>query len=342
MQATAGLVVGLVLGLTLGSVAMWLWSARRRRDVTDLVTPLGSSLERIEARLRDVDSTRRDEYVILGEQVRLLRETHELLRGETASLSRSMRSPTARGRWGELQLRRVVEMAGMVRHCDFVEQENVTSEDGRTLRPDLVVRLPGGKHVAVDAKVPLDAYMDATAADDEADRTRLLGEHARRLRSHVDALASRQYWRHVADGPEFVVAFLPGDHLLAGALEADPGLLDHAVASSVLLATPTTLIALLRSVAYGWRQDALADNARAVRDAGRQLYDRLSVLADHLGAVGRNLDRAVDSYNRVVGSWESRVAVSARRLAELGVSDDDLPTPEPVTTVSRAPAACDE
>lgn len=291
-----------------------------------LTVPLQSSLDRVQERLHDLELARQEAYVGLTEQVKLLRETQELVRGETATLSRALRSPNSRGRWGELQLRRVVEMAGMVRHCDFVEQPNLA--DGHSSgRPDLVVSLPGGRKVVVDAKVPLAAYLDAQEASDEETRGMRLAQHARQLRGHVTDLGSRSYWSLVGESPEFVVAFLPGDFLLAAALEAEPDLIEHALAHQVLLATPTTLIALLRSVAYGWRQHAMADNAREVVALGSELHRRLATLVEHLRALGRGLDRSVEAYNRTVGSFEARVLVTARKLADLDADAPELATP---------------
>jgi DNA recombination protein RmuC len=231
-------------------------------------------------------------------------------------------------------------MAGMVRHCDFAEQPNADTDDGR-LRPDLVVHLAGGKHVVVDAKVPMAAYLDALEATTDREQRARLVDHARQLRTHVAQLAAKGYWRRFGPSPEFVVLFVPSDAVLAAALDHDPDLLEDAVGRQVLLATPVTLIALLRTVAHTWRQEALAENARAVCELGRELHERLATLGAHMGGVGRSLDRAVDAYNRAVGSLESRVLVSARRFSELGAADGDLPAPEPVESTTRRLSAAE-
>ena len=309
----------------------------RRQAIAELLTPLRDQLGRYEQGLHELERQRQHAYAGLGEQVRQLAESQDRLRGETRNLVTALRAPATRGRWGELQLRRVVEMAGMVEHCDFEEQVTAATDDGR-LRPDLVVRLPGAKQVVVDAKVPLQAFLEASEAVDEATRRLQLGAHARHLRAHVDALAKKAYWQQFEPSPEFVVAFIPGDPLLAAALEHDPSLLEHAVANHVLLATPTTLIALLRTVATTWQHEALAANARQVQQAGRDLYKRLSTFGEHLARTGRGLSSAVDAYNKTVGSLERSVLPQARRFRELGVvgaGEDDLPELDQVERAVR-------
>lgn len=309
----------------------------RKQAIEQLLAPLREQLGRYEHGLRQLEAERKEAYVALREQVKHLSESQDQLQRETRNLVTALRAPATRGRWGELQLRRVVEMAGMVEHCDFSEQVTTGGDDGR-LRPDLVVHLPGDKHVVVDAKVPLQAFLDAVDAPDEDTRRLHLVNHARQLRVHVDALSKRDYWQQFDNSPEFVVAFVPGDPLLAAALEQDPALLDHAVAGHVLLATPTTLIALLWAVAYGWQQQALADSARQVQQLGRELYRRLSVFGEHLARTGRNLASAVESYNKAVGSLERSVLRQARRFQELGVvggADRELPEPEPLDAAPR-------
>ncbi len=294
---------------------------QRKQAIEQLLTPLRDQLGKYEQGLRLLESERQSAYTGLHEQVRRLSESQDKLQAETRNLVTALRAPATRGRWGEMQLRRVVEMAGMVEHCDFDEQVGVDGDEGR-LRPDLVVRLPGGKQAVVDAKVPLQAFLDANDATDEAQRKEHLVNHARQLRVHVDALAKKAYWQQFDQSPDFVVAFVPGDPLLAAALENDPSLLEHAVAHHVLLATPTTLIALLRSVAYGWQQEALAENAREVQRMGRDLYKRISTFGDHLARTGRGLNTAVDAYNKAVGSLERQVLPQARRFQELGLVGD--------------------
>jgi DNA recombination protein RmuC len=308
---------------------------QRRQSVEHMVQPIAESLGLIGSRLEQLEVSRQHAYAGLSEQVRSLHESQELLRGETGNLVTALRTPQARGRWGEIQLRRVVEMAGMLPHCDFEEQSTFHTADGR-MRPDLVVHLPGKKTVVVDAKVALDAYLAAVeASDDAACKTKLV-QHARQVRTHVDKLAAKSYWMQFSDAPDFVVLFVPGDPLLGAALEHDPGLMEHAVANKVLLATPVTLIALLRAVAYGWQQEALADNARQIAELGLEMQERVVTFASHFGKLGRSLDRAVGAYNDAAGSLEHRVLVQARRFSEMGVSETDLPAPAPIEKRARS------
>jgi DNA recombination protein RmuC len=328
--------------LDLAATRMEASEAEVRGDLRAVVEPVQVQLSRVEARLRDIERARQEAYAGLTEQVGMLRESNELLRGQTAGLVTALRAPATRGRWGELQLRRVVELAGMVARCDFTEQPVVGggdpgAEDGGRGRPDLVVHLAGGASLVVDAKVPLEAFLRATEATDEAARRRHMVDHARQLKAHVDSLSRKAYWQHVQPAPEMVVLFVPGDALLSAALEHDPALFEHAMAVNVLLATPMSLIALLRSAAFGWRQEALAENAREVCDLGRELHGRLVTMVGHIEGLGRGLDRAVDAYNRTVGSLESRVLVTARRFGDLGVADAALTGPDPVERIARRP-----
>jgi DNA recombination protein RmuC len=272
----------------------------------------------VDAQLHQLERDRQQARGALDEQLRALAAGQERLRGETGALVAALRQPHTRGRWGELQLRRVVELAGMTAHCDFVEQASVTT-DGGVLRPDLVVHLPGGKQVVVDAKAPLHAFLEAYEAHDETARTAALAAHARLLREHVRRLSAKAYWDQFDAAPDFVFLFLPGEHFHGAALEADPSLLEEGVRQSVLIATPTTLIALLRAVAYGWQQERVADDARVVAQLGRELHRRLDTFAEHLQRVGARLRGAVGAYNDAVGSFEQRVLPGARRLAEHGV-----------------------
>jgi DNA recombination protein RmuC len=309
----------------------------RRQAIEQLLTPLADQLGRYEHSLRLLELERQRAYTDLTAQVTHLAESQEKLQSETRNLVTALRSPATRGRWGEMQLRRVVEMAGMLQHCDFDEQVHTEGEEGR-LRPDMVVHLPGAKRVVVDAKVPMQAFLDATDATDDSTRKAHLVGHARQLRAHVDALSKKSYWEQFDDTPEFVIAFIPGDPLLSAALEHDSALLEHAVANHVLLATPTTLIGLLRAVAYGWQQDALAENAREVQQIGRELYKRLATFGEHMAKTGRSLSAAVDAYNKAVGSLERNVLPQARRFQDLGVggSDKDVPMLDQVDAVARS------
>src|SRR5215813_9749497 len=310
----------------------------RRAAVENLVGPLKETLARVEAQLRDSDAERVRSHAALAEQVHIARQSSEQLRIETQALVTALRRPEARGRWGEMQLRRVVELAGMSARCDFDEQVGVATDEG-ALRPDLVVRLAGGKNIVVDSKVSLAAYLEAAEAADESIRQTRLGAHARHLRDHVDKLAAKAYWAALSPAPEFVVLFIPGEAFLAPALEHDPGLLEHAVARRVHIATPTTLVSLLRTAQYAWQQEALSENARAVFDAGRKLYERISGFGQHMDRVGKALSGAVTAYNQTVGSLESRVLVSARRLQQLGLVEAGQEAPRIVEETTRALSA---
>lgn len=311
-------------------------TAQSQEAVARAVAPLHETLRRYEDRVAELERDRIDAYAELREQVRSMGVVSGELRTETKQLVAALRAPQVRGRWGEHQLRRVVEAAGLLEHCDFAEQVTA-SADGQTVRPDLVVRMHGGRVVVVDAKAPLEAYLCAMEARDERTRDAHLDQHARHLRGHVDALAAKAYWTAFESAPEFVVLFVPADPFLDAALQRDPALLEHAFGRNVVLATPATLIALLRTVAYSWRQEALTRNAVAVHGLARELYARLSTLGDHVGRLGASLGGAVSAYNRAVGSLESRVLVSARKLADLGVSDDPLPMPPQVEITPRQP-----
>jgi len=308
---------------------------KRQQAVEHMVEPIAESLGEIGSRLEQLEVSRREAYAGLSQQVRSLYESQELLRDQTGNLVTALRNPQARGRWGEMQLRRVVEMAGMLPHCDFEEQSTVTTDDGR-IRPDVVVPLPGSKTVVVDAKVALDAYLAAVEESDDVQCKAKLVQHARQVRTHVDKLAAKSYWTQFSEAPDFVVLFVPGDSLLGAALEHDPGLMEYAVANKVLLATPVTLIALLRAVAYGWQQEALADNARQIADVGREMQDRVLTFVKHFGRVGRSLDRAVEAYNDAAGSLEHRVLVQTRRFTELGVNETEIPAPAPIDKRARS------
>jgi DNA recombination protein RmuC len=310
----------------------------RRAAVENLVGPLKETLARVESQLRDADAARERSHAALTEQVAIARQSSEQLRIQTQALVTALRRPEARGRWGEMQLRRVVELAGMSARCDFDEQVGVTTDDGAQ-RPDMVVRLAGGKNIVVDSKVSLAAYLEAAETSDEQARLARLSAHARHLREHIDRLAAKSYWAALSPAPEFVVLFIPGEAFLAPALESEPDLLDYAMARKVHIATPTTLVSMLRTAQYAWQQAALSENARAVFDVGRELHDRLAGLARHVDRLGKALGNAVTTYNQTVGSLESRVLVSARRFSQLGLVDTELEPPGPVEETTRALSA---
>jgi DNA recombination protein RmuC len=291
---------------------------QRQQAIAQLLHPLSETLARYELGLQKIEVERKGAYEGLSEKVAQLHVGHEQLQKETRNLVTALRSPQTRGRWGEIQLRRVVEMAGMLSHCDFDEQVSTATDEGR-LRPDMIVHVPGGGEIVVDAKVPLEAFLQLIDADDDAARATFQLAHARQLRSHVDQLAKKEYWKQFAQSPQQVVAFIPGDQLLSAAYEADPTLQEHAMANGVLLTTPTMLIALLRTVAFGWRQESLAENAREVQKLGAELYERLRTMSSHMQKLQRSLTASVSAYNDAVGSLESRVLVSARRFPALGV-----------------------
>jgi DNA recombination protein RmuC len=307
----------------------------RQQAVENLVVPIGESLKKVDEQIRQMESTRDRAYGDLTTQVRSLISTQEKLQTETGNLVKALRSPTVRGRWGEIQLRRVVEIAGMLPYCDFVEQETVTNSTGR-FRPDLIVRLPGGKNVVVDAKTPLLAYLEAVEATDDEYRRQKLADHANQVRTHMLQLSSKLYQEQFEPTPEFVVMFLPGETFFSAALEQDPALIERGVSQKVIPASPTTLIALLKAVAYGWNQEKLARNAQEISSLGKELHDRLRMLGSHIDNVGKGLDRAVESYNKAVGSLENRIMVSARKFVELGAPvTEEIAELNPIETTTR-------
>ena len=308
----------------------------RHKAIEDLVQPLKESLNKVDGKLQEVEKNRVGTTSALTEQLRSLHQAQQSLQVETGRLVQALRSPNVRGQWGELQLRRVVEAAGMLEYCDFDLKESVAA-DGSRLTPDMIVRLPGGRNVVVDAKVPSSAYLDAMETEDELVRNTKLRDHARQLRDHVVRLGNKAYWQHFQPTPDLVIMFVPGETLLSVAMQRDPSLLEFSLGRSVMLASPLTLMALLRAVAFGWQQEKVARNAHEISDLGRQLYDRIRVMAEHFEEVARGLTRSVEAYNRAVGSLESRVLVTARRLKEKGITaPEELPELEVIDHTARS------
>jgi DNA recombination protein RmuC len=308
----------------------------RRKAIEDLLAPMAKTLEQVDREIREAERRRTETGARLMERIASLDTAGQSLRDETRRLTDALKRPGVRGRWGELQLKRVVELAGMVEHCHFSEQEMIVCEQGR-VRPDLVVHLPGGKHVVVDAKVPLDAYLRALEAPDEDTRQKLLADHCRQVRTHISQLASKSYFEKVASTPEFTVMFLPGEMFFSAALEQDPTLIEFGVERKVIPASPTTLIALLRAVAYGWQQDAMEDNARQISELGKSLYEAVRLLGNRFETLGGRLKSSLDAYNEAVGSLEGNVLVEARKLKELHASNgsEDIKPLEPIDRVPR-------
>ncbi|WP_307844857.1 DNA recombination protein RmuC [Actinospica acidithermotolerans] len=368
---TLGALALLLLGLVLGTALGVLWERSRRAARTDPATsaaidgasralletadrqlsrasaPIHESLRHLDDRLREIEQGRAAAQAALSRQIEDVRTTGEELRGQTAALVTALRTPQVRGRWGELHLRRAVELAGLVDRCDFTEQLVIPAQEGAdtgegagVARPDLVVHLAGDKHVVVDAKVPLGAFLEAAEAPDELRREERLRAHAKQLRAHVDQLASRGYWKRMAAAgaptAEFVVLFVPGEAFLSHALSADPELVEYAAERKVVLASPITLITLLRTVAYAWTQDTLANEARTIVELGRELYERIGVFTETLDGVGRSLGASVAAYNRAVGSLDARLLVTARRLRELGLDDGEPPSARSLDTAARS------
>lgn len=300
-----------------------------------LINPLHEALKRYEEQIKAMEEGRHKAYGSLEEQLRAISLTHENLQKETSNLVSALRKPQVRGRWGEMQLKRVAELSGMSMHCDFTEQQSVDTEKGR-IRPDMVVHLPMGRDIIVDSKVSLEAYLDAISAATDDERKLKMGKHAQQVRSHMNKLASKEYWSQFNQSPEFVIMFIPGESFLSSALEFDNTLIEDGMQKNIIIATPTTFIALLRAIAYGWRQEQVAKNAQMISEMGKQLYDRMNILVQYLSSIGSNLEKAVTSYNSAVGSIESRVMPSVRRFKELGATGgEEIPSLEKIDVAPR-------
>ena len=308
---------------------------QKEKAVENLVKPIREALQKTEQQIGQIEKERKEAYGALTRHLETMAQTQLQLHGETRNLVQALRRPEIRGQWGELTLKRLTELAGMVEHCDFTQQESINTESG-VQRPDMVVRMPDGREIVVDVKTPLDAYLSAIEATDDATRVKCLEQHARKVRERVSELSRKAYWSQFKNSPDFVVLFIPGDQFLSAALDIDHNLLEDALRQKVILATPTSFVALLRAVAYGWRQEQLAANAEQIRDTGVELYSRLATFSEHLGRVGAGLDSAVGHYNKAIGSFESKVLPGARKFTELGVSaKKDVETLEPVEKAVR-------
>ncbi len=315
---------------------------KREKAVENLVKPIRDALQKTEAEVRRMENERKQAQGALSAHLETMVESQRLLQNETRNLVQALRRPEVRGQWGELTLKRLAELSGMIEHCDFIEQETLQSEHGQ-LRPDMVIRMPDRREIVVDAKTPLDAYLSAIEANDDVERKNHMVRHARNVRARIKELAAKSYWDKLKYSPEFVVLFIPGDQFLSAALELDHALIEDALTQHVILATPTSFVALLRAIAYGWRQEALAENADIIREVGQEMYARLTTFAEHLAKLGRNLDNSVDAYNKAVASYDSRVLPGARKFTELGVtSKKEPPKVEQIERMARSVEAREE
>lgn len=309
--------------------------AKREKAVESLVLPIHEVLKKTDQQIQQMEKERQQAFGSLNRHLEFMALAQDQLHNETRKLVKALRRPEVRGQWGELTLKRLAELAGMVEHCDFYQQETVTTDQGKQ-RPDMIVRMPGDREIIVDAKAPMDAYLEAVEATDDSQRNRQLQRHARNLRARTRELANKNYWQNLRNSPDFVILFVPGDQLLSAALEYDPGLLEDALAAKVILSTPSSLVALLRAVAYGWRQEALSKNAERILDVGQDLYERLCTFAEHLEKLGSSLGRSVDSYNCAVGSFDSRVLPGVKKFTEMGIQGKkEVPEPDPVEVLPR-------
>lgn len=309
---------------------------QKEKSVENMVKPIREALNKTEKQIRLMEHERKEAYGSLTRHLESMTQTQQLLQSETRNLVQALRRPEVRGQWGEITLKRLAELAGMVEYCDFYEQEHTHTEDG-AIRPDMIVRLPAGREIIVDVKTPLDAYISAIEAKDDEQREKELDRHLRNVKGRVRELASKSYWSQFKNSPDFVVLFIPGDQFLSAALERDHGLLEEALKQKVILATPTSLVALLRAIAFGWRQESLTENADLIRQLGEDLYKRLATFSEHLGKLGKNLGNSVESFNKSVGSLERQVIPGARKLHELGIeSHKQLDTPEPIDKSVRS------
>ena len=309
--------------------------AKREKAVESLVLPIHEVLKKTDQQIQQMEKERQQAFGSLNRHLEFMALAQDQLHNETRKLVKALRRPEVRGQWGELTLKRLAELAGMVEHCDFYQQETVTTDQGKQ-RPDMIVRMPGDREIIVDAKAPMDAYLEALEATDDSQRNRQLQRHARNLRARTRELANKNYWQNLRNSPDFVILFVPGDQLLSAALEYDPGLLEDALAAKVILSTPSSLVALLRAVAYGWRQEALSKNAERILDVGQDLYERLCTFAEHLEKLGSSLGRSVDSYNCAVGSFDSRVLPGVKKFTEMGIQGKkEIPEPDPVEVLPR-------
>jgi len=308
---------------------------KKEQSISDLVKPIREALEKTEKQVRDIEKDRREAYGSLKQHLELMSQDQAKLQSETRNLVQALRRPEVRGQWGELTLKRLAELAGMVQHCDFYEQESINSDEGR-LRPDMIIRMPGKRAVVVDAKAPLDAYISAVEANDDTTREEQLLRHTKNVRHRVRELAAKGYWGQFDDTPDFAVLFIPGDQFLSAALERDPSLLEDAMSDQIILATPSSFVALLRAVAFGWRQEVLADNADKIRSLGVTLYERIAAFSGHLGNIGNSLGKSVEHFNKAVGSFDSRVLPSAKRFTEMGISaKKEIKDPEQIEMIAR-------